>query len=735
MAELKITPSSLNFGQVVHNETAIRYITIEAVGGPITVNSVLVSSSVFKLEYKGFLSGILRVGEIQRIVVEFTPVRYMTYNDFLTIKYDSNYRTNVPMTGTGVSLSTGGTTTEETTETTTDETTETTTDETTTGEETSDETTDEETGDETTDGDSTSEDTTTSEPHPEWPPCNSVVPPASVLASEFYNLQDLNGDGKIYGYDFKITDDTHVPPWKPIVLILLENSPYWANPTEEQDWLSYLESAGYTSTSSGSSSSSSVGSSVGSSGGYKLSYVTSIKQNADMLWHLATDGKKLYAGSYTLTSDSSKKPQYYYESSSPFTSWSEKSVGGVNNYESSRPYYFGQLYVILEGYGLGKPNSVSMGGYWVMCGVNANKPIFARYAKDTGAFTYDSSGTKINSSGADLWPFTATVFNGSIYMLGSVKEKYRTGPGSIVKYDLNGKYIKTLSGSSFGTITCSCVFNNKLYFGAGTSGASIGYIDNSDNVTKDQSVSGMGMFGDMKVFDNCLFASVFPNIDSAPRPQLMKCDSSGTWSIVFSQSDFTSAKSFSGSSYSLTGWNGELTVVDNKLYMLVADTSGKVGPTYLFLIEGDGTSSSESSGSDEIDLSKVNWLSANVSSWKVTTNLNSVSTTTSNITLSYDDVNWASKDEGGTQVNANCWVFIPTSNGWDAATWEFLKPNQEVKDKNAVAGDHIKISPYDASSGWKPTVGLEYGFMISGLCRAGLTNVSERSNIKLFKWS
>ncbi len=75
------------------------------------------------------------------------------------------------------------------------------------------------------------------------PTTTTITPLAFLLASEFYNLQDLDGNSKIYGYDFKIKDDNvNKPPLKPIILIQIENSPYWVDPSETMDWLTYVES-------------------------------------------------------------------------------------------------------------------------------------------------------------------------------------------------------------------------------------------------------------------------------------------------------------------------------------------------------------------------------------------------------------------------------------------------------------------------------------------------------------
>jgi len=68
----------------------------------------------------------------------------------------------------------------------------------------------------------------------------SVIPKATLLTSEFYNNQDLDGNGKIYGYDFKISDDDSKPPKKPVILCIVEKSPYWTNPTSEMTWDAFV---------------------------------------------------------------------------------------------------------------------------------------------------------------------------------------------------------------------------------------------------------------------------------------------------------------------------------------------------------------------------------------------------------------------------------------------------------------------------------------------------------------
>ena len=85
-------------------------------------------------------------------------------------------------------------------------------------------------------------------------------------------------------------------------------------------------------------------------------------------------------------------------------------------------------------------------------------------------------------------------------------------------------------------------------------------------------------------------------------------------------------------------------------------------------------------------------------------------------------------------VNGNPWVFVKWEGKWYAATWEWLRVGQTCKSKDAVAGDHIKQAPFNASSGWKPTSGQAYWIMVSAPARMGQMTVAERSNLVKVIW-
>ena len=115
--------------------------------------------------------------------------------------------------------------------------------------------------------------------------------------------------------------------------------------------------------------------------------------------------------------------------------------------------------------------------------------------------------------------------------------------------------------------------------------------------------------------------------------------------------------------------------------------------------------------------------------------LSSVYTTESEICLDYDmaDV-WPIYDLGGTEVVGNPWIFIWEDGVWHAGTWEWLRPGQTCKNIHSVAGSHIKVSPFGEESGWVPTSGDTYYFMVSGLARWSERTVEERTNLVPLVW-
>lgn len=124
----------------------------------------------------------------------------------------------------------------------------------------------------------------------------------------------------------------------------------------------------------------------------------------------------------------------------------------------------------------------------------------------------------------------------------------------------------------------------------------------------------------------------------------------------------------------------------------------------------------------------VKFLNADVSNWAVTASLNA-SVSGGKVTLNYNKARvWPAADG----VNANPWVFVNLNGQWYAATWEYLRSGQTVKDMSGKSwGEHIKVAPL---SSWEPRPGERFGLMVSGLVRGGLSNVKERSNVSMVTW-
>lgn len=137
--------------------------------------------------------------------------------------------------------------------------------------------------------------------------------------------------------------------------------------------------------------------------------------------------------------------------------------------------------------------------------------------------------------------------------------------------------------------------------------------------------------------------------------------------------------------------------------------------------------------SDEVpaDFSGVVWLHTNVSGWKQSSTLSSVSVSSSSITLNYDKANSWPQYSSSEDLNANPWIFVKQDGTWYAATWEWLRKGQTTKSVSAVDGSHIKVSPLN---NFKPKSGTKYGFMVSGLARDSKRNVYERTNVKMITW-
>jgi len=573
---------------------------------------------------------------------------------------------------------------------------------------------------------------------PTFPPCTSVMPPASVLANEFFNLQDLDGNGLIYGYDFKITDDNHIPPWKPILLITLEDSPYWKSPTTEKEWLTFLEEMGYPGGGGGGG---------GTSGNYKIEKLAEIN---DYLWQLSAVNGKLYSGSYN---DSGI--QCYYSASSPYSSFTKTTVSGSEEHESTRTYNLnGTLYVTTEGLQGTSVSSSDTGGALVLpngtktTGFDRQFSLSATYfngsyligwckrnadnaSMSEGTYIYScppSGGKTLKKYIPEVMAFCMEVYNNKLYLIGCKKDSFyrdTTNAGILVEVDSSFNYKVIQQPSSFGIGSWITVFDNKL-FCMYTKNSGV-YSYDGTNFKSELDLGSSFNIGGACVANNTLILPISGSGTAEVRARKSDEDG-GTWSTIISNSNLTA---IGGQPTSTTlGASGYCTTIEDSAYICYVLNDQRTGPSAIYKLSGDGSSSSE------IDLSQVVWLDEDVSEWEETSVLSSVSISGNYISMPFDKTNtWPTEVLNSTEndVNANPWVFIYQDNKWYASTWEWFRKGSYTKESSCVDGNHMKKESVFSLS-WKPTSGVSYGFMVSALARLDNRTVSERSNVVMFTW-
>jgi hypothetical protein len=123
------------------------------------------------------------------------------------------------------------------------------------------------------------------------------------------------------------------------------------------------------------------------------------------------------------------------------------------------------------------------------------------------------------------------------------------------------------------------------------------------------------------------------------------------------------------------------------------------------------------------DFAGATFLGLDVSGWAQTATL-TASMSGGKVTLNYDKADvWPAVDG----AVANPWAIVDYNGQRYAATWEWLKPGQTLKDMSGKSwSGHFKRGEL---SGWEPTAGDRIGLFVSGLCRDTRRNVSERSNV------
>jgi hypothetical protein len=156
------------------------------------------------------------------------------------------------------------------------------------------------------------------------------------------------------------------------------------------------------------------------------------------------------------------------------------------------------------------------------------------------------------------------------------------------------------------------------------------------------------------------------------------------------------------------------------------------------------SSSSSSSGSskDAIKASDVTWAYQDVSGWKVTANLTSVTVTDGfpapTICFARDYPSTWPKDPNAGITDGEMWVIAQIGGKWYGSVWEgVLVGGSQCSTTEAQPGQAPFVqagsTPVDT---WVPKSGEKVGFMISTIARGAAPSPTpnERTQIKLVTW-
>jgi len=131
---------------------------------------------------------------------------------------------------------------------------------------------------------------------------------------------------------------------------------------------------------------------------------------------------------------------------------------------------------------------------------------------------------------------------------------------------------------------------------------------------------------------------------------------------------------------------------------------------------------------DAIDPKEIRWLGVDVSAWEKRYALR-VNVEGSRIVYDQQLTTELPAKDGMT---GNPWIVANLNGRWTAATHEWMRAGQKVKNRRSVHGDHIKRPEF--GNDWTPGPGEEYGFLVTGLARGGQNNAQVRTQIVLYRW-
>jgi len=132
-------------------------------------------------------------------------------------------------------------------------------------------------------------------------------------------------------------------------------------------------------------------------------------------------------------------------------------------------------------------------------------------------------------------------------------------------------------------------------------------------------------------------------------------------------------------------------------------------------------------------LAGITLLDADVSAWPVTANLTGVRVRSDGGRIWFDYDTKPAWPKAGDGLMGNAWIVVKWTDGKTyAATWEWLKPSQTMKNmKGKSWASHINKSPLNK---FEPKSGETYGFFCSTHARSATRTLNQRTNPQYVVW-
>ena len=152
----------------------------------------------------------------------------------------------------------------------------------------------------------------------------------------------------------------------------------------------------------------------------------------------------------------------------------------------------------------------------------------------------------------------------------------------------------------------------------------------------------------------------------------------------------------------------------------------------------------------EFNLSEVNWLHTDVSTWEENSRITKVEITPTEVGIYHTASNdgaggiWPVSQSvfppdaeypNGAPIEGNPWIFAFVNGQWHGATFEYLRPGRQVMHVRAWEFGEDQIRRYPLDTTWMPRSGDRVGFMMSTLARTGLRSPQNyRTQVYMTTW-